>query len=254
MAAGVVYADTVVVGGVTATSQAVEAATSVSSYFQSATQFDGILGLGFAPGNFVRPQKQKPFFDTIRNTLPSPLFTVTLKKGQAGTFDFGYIDKSKYTGPIVYADTNAAWRTGVGYWGLAVDGVSTSGGSTIMTTFNAVVDTGSPLLTLPDAVVQSYFANIPGAHYDASWTTYLFPCNATLPDLNIIISGQSLTVPASYIIWSTDDPPNVANNCVSGLQPTMGGTAVIGDVFLKSKFAVFDYSTAIPRIGFANQA
>lgn len=50
-AKGNVYADKVVVGGVTATSQAVEAATSISTQFQQDVNNDGLLGLAFSSIN-----------------------------------------------------------------------------------------------------------------------------------------------------------------------------------------------------------
>lgn len=88
-AGGSVYADKVVVGGVTATSQAVEAATSVSSQFTQDTDNDGLLGLAFSTINTVRPQQQNTFFDTVKGSLAQKLFTADLKKGTAGSYDFG---------------------------------------------------------------------------------------------------------------------------------------------------------------------
>ena len=84
-----VYTDTVVVGGVTATKQAVEAATSVSPSFGEFENADGLLGLAFSSINQVSPQPQTTFFDTVRDTLAKALFTVDLKKGEAGSYTFG---------------------------------------------------------------------------------------------------------------------------------------------------------------------
>ena len=95
-AAGIVYADTVVVGGVTATKQAVEAATSVSSTFAQNTADDGLLGLAFSSINQVKPDPQTTFFDTVKSTLAKGLFTVDLKKGTAGSYTFGYVNKRSF--------------------------------------------------------------------------------------------------------------------------------------------------------------
>ena len=88
-AAGVVYADKVVVGGVSATSQAVEAATSVSATFSSNTNDDGLFGLAFSSINTVTPNQQTTFFDTVKSSLAKALFTADLKKGTAGSYTFG---------------------------------------------------------------------------------------------------------------------------------------------------------------------
>lgn len=92
-ASGVVYADKVQVGAVTATKQAVEAATSVSSTFAQNTADDGLLGLAFSSINQVKPNQQTTFFDTVKSTLAKGLFTVDLKKGAPGSYTFGYVKK-----------------------------------------------------------------------------------------------------------------------------------------------------------------
>jgi hypothetical protein len=88
-AAGRVYADKVTVGGVTATSQAVEAATSVSATFAKDVDNDGLLGLAQSSINTVQPVQQMTFFDNVKSSLAKPLFAVTLKYRAAGTYDFG---------------------------------------------------------------------------------------------------------------------------------------------------------------------
>lgn len=88
-ASGIVYSDKVVVGGVTATGQAVEAAQTVSDEFVQDVDNDGLLGLAFSSINTVSPTQQKTFFDTVKSSLAKQLFTCDLKAGRAGTYDFG---------------------------------------------------------------------------------------------------------------------------------------------------------------------
>jgi len=79
---GVVYRDSVTLGGLTVSSQAVEAATQVSEEFTSDSNNDGLLGLGFGSLNTVQPKGQKTWFENIMQELDSPIFTADLKAGE----------------------------------------------------------------------------------------------------------------------------------------------------------------------------
>jgi hypothetical protein len=219
----------------------------VSSQFQQDTDNDGLLGLAFSSINTVSPTPQKTFFDNVRSSLASPLFAVTLKKGQPGTYDFGYIDSSKYTGSITYVNVN----TGNGFWEFTATGYSVGSGSTTSTSIDGIADTGTTLLYLPSSVAKAYYAKVSGSSLSNTYGGYVFPCSASLPDFSVVIGGTKFTVPGSYINYA----PATSSTCFGGIQPNTGiGFSIFGDIFLKSKYVVFQYDGSSAKLGFAQQA
>jgi aspergillopepsin I len=245
-ASGKVYADKVTVGGVTATTQAVEAATSVSATFSQDTDTDGLLGLAMSSINTVQPQQQKTFFDTVKSQLAQPLFAVTLKYHAAGTYDFGYIDKSKYTGSITYVNADDSQ----GFWGFSASAYSV-GTTTTQKTVSGILDTGTTLIYTDTAIVRAYYAKVSGAKNDSTQGGYIFPCTASLPDFSITVGGVKQTVPGKYVNYA----PIGDGTCFGGIQTDDGiGFSIFGDIFLKSKYIVHEMGSSGPRLGFAQQA
>ena len=72
----------------------------------------------------VKPRPQATFFDTVKSDLDSPLFAVSLKHHAAGSYDFGYIDKSKFTGSLKYADVDSS----EGFWMFTAEGYGVGDG------------------------------------------------------------------------------------------------------------------------------
>ena len=197
-ASGNIFFDTVVVGGTTVTSQAVEAAESVSAQFQSDTANDGLLGLAFDSINTATPNKVATFFENAIPTLAEPLFTANLKKGEPGNYNFGYIDSSEYTGDITYAPVSTA----NGFWEFTGSGYAVGSGAFVSSSIDAIADTGTTLLYLPDAAVSAYYSKVPGAFNDPAVGGYVFPCSATLPSITLGIAGYRAVVPGSYINYA----------------------------------------------------
>ena len=75
---------------------------------------------------------------------------------------------------------------------------------------------------------------------------FAFPCAAVLPEFIIVIGSYRAVVPGKYIKYA----PITPTGCFGGLQSSAAyGRNILGTVFLKSQFVIFDGST--PRLGFA---
>lgn len=127
---GNVYTDVVAVGGVSFDKMAVESATKVSSSFTEDANNDGLLGLAFSTLNTVTPTAQKTFFDNIKSSLGSALFTADLKHNEPGTYNFGFVDDSLYTGTLSYTDVD----TSDGFWAFTADSFAVGGSNSTSTT------------------------------------------------------------------------------------------------------------------------
>ncbi|KAK1964590.1 secreted aspartic proteinase precursor [Colletotrichum sublineola] len=233
---GVVYKDTVSVGGLSVTGQAVEAASTVSDSFSQESYLDGLLGLSFSSINQVSPRQQTTFFDTAKSKLDSPLFTADLKHNKAGKYNFGYIDKAAYTGSITYTSVDDSQ----GFWQFTSSGYQVGSNSFVSKSVSGIADTGTTLLLLPDSIVSAYYSKISGAKYDSSQGGYVFPCSTSVPSFTFGVGSSRITIPSNYMNYA----PVTTKSCFGGLQSNSGiGSSIYGDVALKAAFVVFNGGT-----------
>ncbi|KAL2837968.1 aspartic protease pep1 [Aspergillus pseudoustus] len=238
-ASGDVYRDTVIVGGITAQSQAVEAAKQISQEFLQDQDNDGLLGLAFSSINTVEPKAQTTWFDTVKSQLDAPLFAVTLKHEAAGAYDFGFIDKSKFTGDLTYTDIDSSQ----GFWMFSAAAGSAQ--------FSAIADTGTTLIMIDSTIAETYYSQVRGAQESYSYGGWVFPCSTDLPSFTITINGYDAVVPGEHINYAP--VTQGSSTCFGGIQANQGLTfSILGDVFLKSQYVVFDSQG--PRLGVAAQA
>lgn len=140
---GNVYTDVVTIGNISVTGQAVESATTVSSEFTSDSQSSGLVGLAMSSLNTVSPTAQKTFFDNAKSQLGSALFTADLMHDIAGTYTFGAIDSTAFTGSIAYANLYNASTSYSGYWTFQSTGYTVGNGTTTTTATAATTNTGN---------------------------------------------------------------------------------------------------------------
>ena len=250
-ASGIVYADTVVIGGVTATSQSVEVATQVSSMFIN-EPLDGLLGLGpFIQGNTCQPDKCEDWFDNVSGSQPEALFAVRIRHAQSDTWDFGYIANTLYTGEISYVDID----TQDYQWWTFQPGSYSIEGQSYDNLGLAIADTGTTLMLLDQTTLENYYQNVQSATIDKNpgpnYNQWVFNCNENLPDFQVQIGSGTFTVPGSLINMGR----NGEGTCSGGLQPNTNlPVLVFGDVFMKNNYVIFDKTQSTPRLGFAQGA
>ena len=163
----------------------------------------------------------------------------------AGTYNFGFIDSSAYTGSITYTPVDNSQ----GFWGFTSSGYSVGSGRFVSSRINGIADTGTTLLYLPDNVVSAYYGQISGSQNSQSAGGYVFPCSATVPNFTFGVGSARYTIPGTYMNFGNAG----GNMCFGGLQSSdQIGTNIYGDVALKSAFVVFDGRSS-PRLGWASK-
>uniref|UniRef100_A0A093UM48 Aspartic protease pep1 n=1 Tax=Talaromyces marneffei PM1 TaxID=1077442 RepID=A0A093UM48_TALMA len=196
-AKGIVYRDTVNIGGVIAPNQTVEAALQVSESFIRDLNNDGLVGLAFPNINMISPGPQNTFFANVMDTLAKPVFAVTLKHQAPGSYDFGFVDKDKFKGELIYKPV----RNETGFWTFMNDGfcIVKCGLTPTGRPFRGIVDTGTSLLILDDDIVMAYYRYVSTSRFSPMWGGVIFNCNSKLPAFIVKVDDYLARVPGNLI-------------------------------------------------------
>ncbi|KAF9092747.1 hypothetical protein BGX29_010300 [Mortierella sp. GBA35] len=278
---GILGSDIVNVGGIKLR-QTVGLATNESSQFASSPE-DGLFGLGFNTLQSVKGVKT--FMDNAlalsssssskknNSVLRQPVVSVFLPSyrrngGRHGHVLFGSIDHSRYLGKLHYVPV-----THKGFWQIKVDAVKIP--TTTTTTKNAatdvqfatpkqevILDTGTTLIVLSDAAAKKIHKGIKGAVHDPN-LGWLVPCSLRHPTttsspssknndkkISFKLNGKYFDVPLADLAYEAVDG-DVGKTCLSGIQGGQEGLWILGDVFIKNNYCVFDHSLPNPRVGLA---
>ena len=231
--------DTVNLGGLAIKDQTIGLAKRESSAFAEDV-IDGLLGLAFNSITTVRGVKT-PMDNLISQGLISrPIFGVYLGKasnGGGGEYIFGGYDSTKFKGSL----TTVPIDNSEGFWGVTVKGTKI-GSKSIGGSFSAILDTGTTLLLLPDSVAASV-ARTYGAS-DNGDGTYTITCDSSkLQPLVFTLGSSTFQVPADSLIYEKS-----GSKCIAGFAAG-GDLAILGDVFLKNNYVVFNQQ--VPEVQIA---
>lgn len=151
---------------------------------------------------------------------------------------------------ISAADT----RSNYAYWGGIIDGTTfdnTSGLTPAMYSSDVLLDSGTAYMIISRDTFTNYnqlwvpsatFVTFTGAEAPGY---YYVDCDATAPDLSVVIGGKYINVSASDMIYRTEN-----GTCRSAI---VAGTNVPGSIlgmpFFKSNVVVFDGDAKAMHIG-----
>jgi hypothetical protein len=111
-----------------------------------------------------------------------------------------------------------------------------------------IMDTGTTLVIVPLQISYGIHRVIHGARqYGQTWTV---PCDLghQFPDgkVQLEISGKRFKIPFEDLVR---EPTGEQELCYSGIQPSSSNFLIIGDVFIKNNYVVFDQENK--RVGIA---
>ncbi|XP_040603549.1 pepsin A-5 isoform X2 [Mesocricetus auratus] len=238
--------DTVKIGDLTVVDQAFGLSLEEPGTFMEYAVFDGILGLGYPD---LSLQGILPVFDNLwmQGLIPQNLFAFYLssKDEKGSMLMLGGVDPSYYSGDLHWVPVSKP-----SYWQLALDSISVNGVVIACEGgCQGIMDTGTSLLTGPRNSILN-IQNLIGAKASSDGE-YVLKCGTinTLPDIVFTINGVTYPVPASAYIRK-DHSHNCYSNFEEGIDdPSDSEMWVLGDVFLRLYFTVFD--RANNRIGLA---
>ncbi|RFU80046.1 eukaryotic aspartyl protease [Trichoderma arundinaceum] len=261
-ASGDCGSDNVTVGGLTIKNQTVELASTLAQQFAQGTG-DGLLGLAWPLINTVKTNgKSTPANTPVANMIaqddiPSDaeLFTAAFyseRDANAESFyTFGYID----TDLVSSSGQDIAWTdvdNSQGFWMFPSTSTSINGKAISQSGNTAIADTGTTLALVSDEVCDALYKAIPGATYDDSQQGYVFPMStdvSSLPEFKVSVGDAQFVIQPEDLAFAPADD----NNWYGGVQSRGSNPFdILGDVFLKSVYAIFDQGNqrfgAVPKI------
>jgi len=241
---GFLSEETLTLGDLEVPNQVFAEATNVPGLSFKMAKFDGIMGMGWPSISVddVQPPIQNMIAQKVieKGVFSFYLPSSTLKSGE---LDIGNIDSTHYSGDIFYHPVSKK-----GYWQFDIDDITIGGGS-VTAVKTAIIDTGTSLLVGPKKEVRAITKKL-GAKCSILTGECMVDCSTlpSMPTIDVSFGGKSFSLtPKQYVL-------NVEGECLVGLMgmdipAPMGPLWILGDVFIREYFTVFDVDNS--QIGVA---
>jgi hypothetical protein len=213
-------------------------ATTVSQEFSS-YPMDGILGIGRgskADGNINAPQ----VMDVLSNNrlIGAKLYGIHLSRGinhlDDGELNLGEVNKDRFSGDLNWSDVV---DNDTGFWEIKVENAGVDGKSLGITGRTAIVDTGTSFILMPEQDAVKIHQQVQG--YKQEGEKFSVPCD-TVAVVQFVFNKQSYNI--STADWRGGKlGSGLCRSNIIGRQTFKDTQWLVGDVFLKNVYSVFDF-------------
>ncbi|KAJ4994275.1 eukaryotic aspartyl protease [Stagonosporopsis vannaccii] len=216
-------------------------ATNVSNEFKS-YPMDGILGIG--RGDVVKGTAQ--LMDVLKssNLINAKLYGIHLSRARDGLNDgelnLGEVNTARIAGDVNWLD---CVPNDTGFWEIPVADATVNGKPVGLSGKQGIMDTGTSYILMPPADALAIHSQIPG--YAQAGETFSVPCD-TDAALQFVFGKQAYNISTADWLGGKLDSGLCRSNIV-GRQTFNASQWLIGDVFLKNVYAVFDFDGS--RVG-----
>jgi len=204
-------------------------------------KFDGILGLGW--DSIVVGGGMSPFGALVKSgQLEKPEFAFYLGDLEEGELVLGGSDPNHFEGKVTNVPLIAET-----YWEVSLGGITVGGSAISANTSRAIVDSGTSLLAGPVKEVRRIAQLINAIPIVAG--EYAIDCNSikSLPAITFNLGdGQFVLEGSDYVLQEQ-------GVCLLGMMginipPPNGPLWILGDVFMRRYYTVFDWGNRQLRI------
>lgn len=246
---GVMESDVATVQGMVVKNQPFAMVTNASGLGMAfaAAQWDGIAGLAWPS---IAVNGATPVFTNMIAQYPNmqQVFAFYLPNDdtKSGELTFGSYDTTKFTGELVTVPLTHEF-----YWMTQLDGFAL-GNKVFTTNAGAVIDSGTSTLTGPSSVVAQI-----GAMLNATQLLpgrFLVNCAAVpnLPPISIKIGGKTWVLEGKDYIINVEGVECMLGMMGLDIDTRFGELWIMGDVFMRKVYTVFDYKNKAVRFAYAN--
>jgi hypothetical protein len=218
-------------------------ATNVSDEFR-AYPMDGILGIGRGAGTDGIAAPQIMDILSSDNLIGAKIYGIHLSRDQDGVLDgelnLGEVNTDRFTGDLNYID---CVDNDTGFWEVPLEDAGVDGQTVGLSGRTAIMDTGTSYILMPEDDALAIHQKIQG--YKQEGETFFVPCDSASV-VQFHFNQQVYNI--STADWKGGEVDSgLCRSNIVGRQTFSAAQWLVGDVFLKNVYSVFDFDNS--RVG-----